>query len=381
MQITNGKIITPDGVLTDHTLVLEGSTIAAIVPAKDALADSEVIDAGGLWVAPGLIDVHVHGGDGHDTMDATVKAIHGMARFFAKHGVTSYYPTTMSAPAANTIQAIENVAACPQPEDGAQHLGVHVEGPYLSIEFPGAQSTSVLRRPDPAEYERWFETGVVKLITAAPELEGALELIDEGVKRGIEFAIGHSGASYEQVGIAADHGVRQATHTFNGMLGLHHRNPGTLGGVLTDDRIYGQVIGDGIHVHPAMVKLLVRAKGTKRAILITDSIRAAGLPDGDYDLGGQAVTVRDGICRIANGSLAGSTATLDAVLRNAMRFAGLSLPEAIPMATSTPAEAMNLVGKKGVLQAGADADVILLDDNINVKMTMVCGRVVYQSAE
>jgi N-acetylglucosamine-6-phosphate deacetylase len=379
MQITNGKIITPDGVLTDHTLVLDGSTIQAIVPANAAPSEGEVINAQGMWIAPGLIDVHVHGGDGHDTMDATVKAIHGMARFFAKHGVTSYYPTTMSAPAANTLQAIENVAACPQPEDGAEHLGVHVEGPYLSIEFPGAQSTSVLRKADPMEYGRWFETGVVKLITVAPELDGSLELIDEGVKRGIEFAIGHSGASYEQVGIAADHGVRQATHTFNGMLGLHHRNPGTLGGVLTDDRIYGQVIGDGIHVHPAMVKLLVRAKGTGRAILITDSIRAAGLPDGDYGLGDQKVTVRGGICRIANGSLAGSTATLDGVLRNVMKFAGLTLPQAIPMATSTPAEAMNLAGKKGVLQEGADADVILLDDEIKVRMAMVCGRVVYQS--
>src|SRR5690606_26215923 len=275
MQITNGKIITPDGVLTDHTLVLEGSTIAAIVPAKDAPADSEVINAGGLWVAPGLIDVHVHGGDGHDTMDATVKAIHGMARFFAKHGVTSYYPTTMSAPAANTIQAIENVAACPQPEDGAQHLGVHVEGPYLSADFPGAQAPDVLRLPDPAEYARWFASGVVRLITLAPELDGALEMVDEGVRRGIEFAIGHSGASYEQVLMAADHGVRQATHTFNGMLGLHHRKPGALGGVLTDDRIYAQIISDGIHTHPAMVKLLVRAKGTDRTLLITDAIRAA----------------------------------------------------------------------------------------------------------
>src|SRR5690606_37583508 len=372
MQIVNGRIITPDGVLTDHTLITDGGLIRALIPSDSAPPDSEMIDAGGQWVAPGFIDVHVHGGGGHDMMDATPEAIHGMARFFARHGVTSYLPTTMSAPAEAIVRALENVAACPQPEDGAQHLGVHVEGPYLSADFPGAQAPDVLRLPDPAEYARWFASGVVRLITLAPELDGALEMVDEGVRRGIEFAIGHSGASYEQVLMAADHGVRQATHTFNGMLGLHHRKPGTLGGVLTDDRIYAQIISDGIHTHPAMVKLLVRAKGTDRTLLITDAIRAAGLPDGDYDLGNQPVTVRDGICRIANGSLAGSTATMDAVLRNVMQFAGLSLPEAIPMATAVPAAAMNLTGRKGVIRPGADADIVLLDDNVQARLTMVC---------
>jgi N-acetylglucosamine-6-phosphate deacetylase len=379
MQIVNGRIITPDAVLTGHTLITDGSLIRAITTRESAPPNSEIIDARGQWVAPGFIDVHVHGGGGHDMMDATPEAIHGMARFFARHGVTSYLPTTMSAPAEAIVRALENVAACPQPEDGAQHLGVHVEGPYLSADFPGAQAPDVLRLPDPAEYARWFASGVVRLITLAPELDGALEMVDEGVRQGIEFAIGHSGASYEQVLMAADHGVRQATHTFNGMLGLHHRKPGTLGGVLTDDRIYAQIISDGIHTHPAMVKLLLRAKGADRTMLITDAIRAAGLPDGAYDLGSQPVTVRDGICRIASGSLAGSTATMDAVLRNVMQFAGLTLPEAIPMATSVPAAAMNLAGRKGVLQPGADADVVLLDDDIQVKLTMVCGRVVYKA--
>ena len=380
MQIINGKIITPDAVLTDHTIVLEGDRIHAIVPAHSAPSDPDRLDAHGQWIVPGFIDVHVHGGDGNDTMDATPTAIQAMGRFFARHGVTSYFPTTMSAPADAIARAISNVASCPQPQDGAQHLGVHVEGPYLSKDFPGAQLPDVLRLPDPSEYQYWFESEVVRLITVAPELPGALGLIDEGVRQGIEFAIGHSGASYEQVITAADHGARQATHTYNGMLGLHHRNPGTLGGVLLEDRIYGQIISEGIHTHPAMVKLLVRAKGTDRVILITDAIRAAGLPDGDYDLGEQPVTVRDGVCRIANGSLAGSTATMDGVLRNVMQFTGLTLPEAIPMATSVPAKAMNLAGRKGVLQPGADADIVLLNEAIDVQATIVCGRVVYQSS-
>jgi N-acetylglucosamine-6-phosphate deacetylase len=380
MQIINGRIITPDAVLTDHTVVIEGERIQRIVPAAAAPPDAEIINARGLWVAPGFIDVHVHGGDGHDTMDATPEAIHGMARFFARHGVTGYFPTTMSAPAEAIARAIANVAACPQPADGARHLGVHVEGPYLSRDFPGAQAPDVLRPPEPAEYQRWFDSGVVRLITIAPELAGAAELIKQGRAQGIEFAIGHSGASYDQVVAAADQGVRQATHTFNGMRGLHHREPGTLGGVLTEDRIFAQIISDGIHTHPAMVKLLVRAKGTGRALLITDAMRAAGLPDGDYDLGDQVVTVRAGVCRIANGSLAGSTATLDGVLRNAMQFAGLTLPEAIPMATAVPAAAMNLTGQKGALHAGADADIVLLDEAVQVQMTIVGGRVVYLAA-
>lgn len=378
MHIINGRIITLDTVLDGHTLVIEAGKIAAIVPAESAPPASEILDAQGLWVAPGFIDVHVHGGDGHDTMDATPQAIHSMARFFARHGVTSYFPTTMSAPAEAIARAIANVAACPQPEDGAQHLGVHVEGPYLSKDYPGAQNPDVLRLPDPQEYTGWFESGVVRLITAAPEIEGALELIDAGVRQGIEFAIGHSGASYEEVITAADHGVRQATHTFNGMLGLHHRRPGTLGGVLTDDRIYAQMIADGIHLHPAIVRLLARAKDPSRVILITDAMRAAGLPDGDYDLGDQPVTVQDGIARISNGSLAGSTATMDHVVRSTMQFAGLTLPQAVMMATTVPARAMKL-SHKGIITAGGDADIVLLDDDVQVQATIVCGRVVYRA--
>jgi N-acetylglucosamine-6-phosphate deacetylase len=269
------------------------------------------------------------------------------------------------------------VAGCPQPDDGAEHLGLHLEGPYLNLDHRGAQHPEHFRAPRPAEYERWFEAGQVRLITVAPELEGVQPFIAAGVARGLEFAIGHSGASYEQVVEAANWGVRQATHVFNGMLGLHHRTPGTLGGVLTDERIYCQVIVDGIHVHPAMVKLLIRAKGVQRTILITDAVRAAGLQDGTYELGGQSMTVTDGVARIANGSLAGSTLTLDVALRNAMQYAGLSLPEALLMVTAVPAQALHLEGQKGVLAPGADADIVLLNSDLQVTMTLVGGRVAY----
>ena len=285
----------------------------------------------------------------------------------------------MSASPGAIATAIDNVAACPQPVDGARHHGVHVEGPFLNRAWRGTQACEALRLPEPQEYLTWFDSGVVRLITVAPELPGVDRLIDAGRARGIEFAIGHSGADYDSVLAAADRGLRQATHVFNAMQGLHHRVPGTLGAVLDERRILAQLIADGLHVHPAMVRLLLRAKGPAGVILISDAMRATGLGDGDYELGGQAVCVRDGAARSADGALAGSTVLLDEILRRVMRFAGLDLAQALPMATAVPAAALGLAGQKGSLQSGADADVILLDDEAQVKLTMVAGRVVHDA--
>jgi N-acetylglucosamine-6-phosphate deacetylase len=382
IRVTNGTLVTPRETLAGHTLVVESGKIAAIRPAgrEPERPGDEIVDARGLWVAPGLIDLHVHGAAGGDTMDATPEAIHGMARFFAQHGVTSYLATTAAAPPEVLQASIDNLGACRLPDDGAQHLGLHIEGPYLNATYAGAQPPQYLRDADPGEYEAWLASGQVRLITVAPERPGSLALIRRGVEAGVEFAIGHSQASFEQVSEAADLGLRQATHTFNGMLGMHHRNPGTVGAVLADDRVYAQIIPDGVHLHPAIVKIVIRAKGLERTILITDAVRAAGLKDGEYTLAGEPITVRDGICRTAAGGLAGSTLTLEAAVRNAMRFASLSLGQALTMATATPAEAMGWSGRKGSLAPGADADLILLDADLNVRLTMVAGRTVFRAS-
>jgi N-acetylglucosamine-6-phosphate deacetylase len=234
-----------------------------------------------------------------------------------------------------------------------------------------------LRAPQPEEYRAWFASGHVRVVTVAPELEGSMEMIEAGALAGVEFAVGHSDADFETVVQAADHGLRQATHVFNAMLGLHHRRPGTLGAVLTDDRIYAQLIADGVHVHPAMVSW---SCAPRRRPDDPDHGRHARHRPAGWSLrpGGQATYVNDGVARLEAGNLAGSTLTMDAALRNVMAFAGLSLTEALPMATAVPAEALHLTGRKGCIAAGADADIILLDSELQVARTIVGGQTVYQ---
>ncbi len=379
LQILGANLLTPEATLPNHSLIIENGQIASILSAPIEL-DAPTLNARGYTLIPGLIDIHIHGGDGADTMDATPEALTTIARFLARHGVTSYLPTTITASAEATRAAIANLRNLPQPKDGAQHLGIHLEGPYLCHEQRGAQPEAHLRNPDPAEYADWFSDSLVRLITLAPELPGAEELIRRATAAGVEIALGHTAANAETAREAISLGARQATHIFSGMPAFHHRLLNALTTALTDDRLYAQAIVDGIHIHPDVARLLVRAKTPRRLILISDSIRAAGLGDGEYDLGGETVRVQNGITRRAyDGGLAGSTLTLDSALRNVMRFANLTLPEALPMATTVPAEAMGWSGRKGVIRPGADADLVLLDKNFNVCLTLVAGRIVYQT--
>jgi len=378
LYIKGGKVFLPGNRTLYKTLVIEDQIILDIIPNSYKPGNNnKVVNATGKWVVPGLIDLHAHGALGKDVMDCTWDAIHTLGSFFVAHGVTSYLPTVWSSTPELMRKAIDNVVNCPQPEDGARHLGVHVEGPYLNVEHRGAQIKDSIRIPDPLEYRKWLDSGIVRLVTIAPESPGALEFIDEGINKGVKFSIGHSGASYEQVIEAADHGLNQATHVFNGMLGLHHREPGTTGGVLMDERIYAQIIADGVHVHPAMVKLSVRAKGISKIILITDSIRGAGLPDGYYNNYSQQFTVKDGISRTPAGGLSGSTLTLNKAIKNMIKFTGMPLNDVLPMATSVPAETMGWGGQLGVLKPGADADVVILNDDLIVEKTFVLGKEVF----
>jgi N-acetylglucosamine-6-phosphate deacetylase len=235
----------------------------------------------------------------------------------------------------------------------------------------------MVRTPDRDEYIKWFNSGIVKLITCAPEIPGGFEFVNDAVNNGICISIGHSQATYDDVLKAADLGASQSTHIFNGMLGLHHREPGTVGGVLSDERIYVQMICDGVHLHPAIVKLIANIKSPSRVILITDAIRGTGLPDGDYDFKGQEFSVRDAIARTPDGGLSGSTLTLDEAFRRALSFTGKPITEILPMATITPAMAMGIQRKKGRIEKGRDADIVILNQDFCVEKTFVRGECVF----
>jgi N-acetylglucosamine-6-phosphate deacetylase len=362
LAIVNGDVLTPQKVLEDAT----------------------VLDVRGRLVAPGLIDIHVHGSAGYDTMDATPQALHAMATFFAAHGVTSFLPTTVTAEQAALLAAVENATWCQQHYQGGAHIiGLHLEGPYISATHPGAQPVQHIRPADPAEYTQLFAHGNVRLISLAPEIKENRPLIEYAAAQGASVAVGHSAATYDDVMENVPRGLNQCCHTFNGMSGLHHRESGAAGAVLTCDEIYAQAIVDLVHLHPAIVKLLVRAKGTERVVLITDAMRAAGLADGEYDLAGQSVTVSNGRAYLTYGnSLAGSVLTMDQGLRNLMQATGLSLIEALPMATSVPARSIGLGSELGSLQPGYVADLVVLKHNdgrdFQVETTIVQGNVVYQ---
>jgi N-acetylglucosamine-6-phosphate deacetylase len=343
-----------------------------------SLAQAPVLDATACLILPGFIDVHVHGGVDHDVMDASVQGLAALANFFARHGVSAFLPTTMTAPHANTLAAVSAIAQQDStPGRGARILGVHLEGPYISPKFPGAQPATFIRPPNLDEFTELLAAGPVRMITLAPEAPGAEALIRAAAKQNVVAVLGHTNATYEECKMAVAWGVTQATHTYNAMSGLHHRRPGTLGAVLSNDAIYAQLIADNIHVHPAGMKILARCKGVERTVLITDAMRATGLGPGTYDLGGQMVTVKDGECRLADGTLAGSLLTMERALANFMAATGLSLAEAWPATSRTPARALGLAHELGAILPGYHADLVLLDAQLQVVATVVGGEVVY----
>jgi N-acetylglucosamine-6-phosphate deacetylase len=378
--INNARLCAASGVHAQGWLLTRGSVIEDLGWDREPPeVEAEGIDAGGALLAPGMIDLHVHGALGYDTMDATPEALQTLARFTAQHGVTAFLATTMTETAEAIVAALDNVAhVMAAGTGGAELLGAHVEGPYLDVARRGCQDPDLIRCADRDEYERFLATGVVRLLTLAPEYPENHALIRRAREAGIAVAAGHTRASYEQMRYAVDLGVSQVTHLFNGMEPMHHRRPGAVGAALTLEGLRCQLIADNIHVHPAMLALALRCKGANGIILVTDAMGGAGMPDGEYHLGGLSVTVQEGVARVADGSLAGSTLTLERGVLNMAAAAGLGLPEALIMATRTPAHALGLAHRKGSLALGMDADLILLDEDANVRLTMIAGEIVYQ---
>lgn len=378
--ITNAHLYTPTDRLNPAWLIIENNHIHSLGEGKPTElppgSDAQVIDARGGHLLPGFIDIHVHGAMGHELMDSTPEGLHQMARFYAQHGVTSFLPSTWAAPHSQTWRALEMISKLIGPVDnGATILGVHMEGPYLNAAKCGAQDPAAIRRADPPEARAYLDTGIVRYMSLAPEFPENHWLIEECVRRGIAVALGHTEATYDQVKEAVRRGVRSVTHTFNAMTGLSHRQPGTVGAALTIPELSCELIADNIHIHPAVMKLLVNAKTPAGVTLITDAMRGAGLPDGDYQIDQRKVTVRDGAVRLPDGTLAGSTLTIDRALRNILSATGRPLDEIWPMTSWNAARLLGL-DTKGSLEPGKDADMVLLDTEFKVAKTIVGGKTI-----
>jgi N-acetylglucosamine-6-phosphate deacetylase len=375
-------VYTPYERLNDVGLHIRHGRIVQIQPASDIGPHPPglMIYEPGAVVAPGFIDLHVHGARGRDLMDGTRESIQTVAETLARHGTTSFLATTLSAPDSDTEIAIRGFAAhSPAIVEGACPLGLHMEGPYLNPLRRGTHNASYLKNADVPAFKRFVEMSgnTVRKMTVAPEVDEGFQLIREAVKLGIQISLGHSDATLEQARAAVDAGASQATHTFNAMRPFHQREPGILGLVLTDNRVYAEVIADGIHVHPGAVEMLVRMKGVERVLLVTDGLSAVDMPDGRYPLGDRIIVVQQQECRDPDGILAGSTLTLDRAVINLTRWLDLPLEQALTAASTSPARSLGIAGRKGIIAAGADADLVFLDSSLNVAKTMVGGRIVY----
>lgn len=352
---------------------------AGTPPNFDRETNVKKIDAGGKNVLPGFIDVHAHGGMGHEAMDASVEGIKSMAQFYAQHGVTAFLPTTWAATGEAIGRVIDTVSGMMGPvANGATILGVHLEGPYLNPKHSGAQDVKLVRPADRTEAQKFLDSGIVRLITLAPEFPENEWLIAECVRRGITVSLGHTAATFDQVKKAVQMGVTHDTHTYNAMAGLSHREPGTVGGVMTCPEIQCELICDNIHVHPAAQKILISVKSAAGVILVTDCTRGTGMPEGDYPIDNRIITIRDGIARLPDGTIAGSILTMERALKNAMEASGLTLKEGWPMSSLNAARNIGVSSKKGSIEVGKDADLVLLNDKLEVQMTIAEGTVVFE---
>jgi N-acetylglucosamine-6-phosphate deacetylase len=362
----------------DHAIVECVSRTARPIPQR-----ARVVDFGDAILAPGFVDIHIHGGAGHDLMAADASGLSAVEQLLFKHGVTSYFPTTVTAPLDQTWSALDRLADAIEGasrNDGshakrAQPLGIHLEGPFLSHARRGAHPPANLLAPTLPTFDRFWQAarGHIRVMTIAPELEGAREVIAEAARRGVCVSLGHSDSDMNSTRAAVAAGARHATHTFNAMRPLDHRDPGIVGEVLTDSRLSADIIADGIHLDPAIVELFLKAKGADGAVLITDAISATGMPEGRYRLGTFEVEVKNGRC-LVDGKLAGSVLTMDRAVRNVMQFARWDLQQALRLATLNPARVAGLANR-GKLETGADADFVVLSPRGEVRSTIIRGDV------
>jgi N-acetylglucosamine-6-phosphate deacetylase len=355
------------GVVNRPAVIAEDGRIMAVVSrdTSEIPGGAQVRDFAGATLAPAFLDLHIHGSAGHDVMEATPEALEAIGAFLAAHGTGAYLATTVTAPLDRTLRALEQLGRLVrQGPDGpkAWPAGIHLEGPFLSHKKRGVHPPDLLLAPDPAVFDRMFDAaeGQMRLMTLAPELPGAVELVAHAKARGVRVSVGHSNATSAETRAAIAAGATSATHTFNAMRALDHREPGILGAVLTNDNLFAELICDGIHNAPEMARLWWKAKGPKLALLVTDAMSAAGMPDGEYQLGGFTVQLAHGRAT-ANGVLAGSVLTLDRALRNFVEFTGATVDQGLRALTTNPAAMSGLGDRAGSLAVGQPANLVAVN--------------------
>lgn len=380
------NILTPTERIYPGTVVISNEGKIAYVGSMEAAPEvsGKRLDLRNLTVVPGFIDIHVHGGKGITFGESgnAAEELHAYSEWVVSTGVTGYLCSLAAPNAESLVELVSRyVAAMKAGVPGAEPLGIHLEGPFISKEKKGAFNPEWLRMPSLEEAEAVLAAGEgwIRQVTMAPELPNAEQLASKFRQEGVVVSLGHTNSDYETASAALKGAYTHVTHTFNAQSGFHHRKPGVFGAIMASDGITAELIADTIHAHPGAMKILVRCLGSERVALITDAMAGAGLKDGEYNLVGQAVTVKDGKATLADGTIAGSTATLNQCVRNVHRLLGLSLAEAIKMATLVPARAMGFADRLGSLQVGKDANLTVLDDDDNVRLTLVKGEVVYSN--
>ena len=378
MILKNAKLFNDSFEIIRADVETDGDKIAQLGPELTGTKHS--IDLSGCVILPGLVDIHIHGCAGADTFDGTRDAIVRMAAHLVRKGVTSFCPTTMTGSAEQIAAALSAVRDCmDRPPQGAAVLGAHMEGPYLSVGKKGAQRGDALRLPDFAEFLRLYHGcgGAIRLVDVAPECENARDFIT----RASEFctvSVAHSEADYDTAMQGFQWGITHATHLFNAMTGFHHRQPGIVGAVFDSPDVRAELICDGLHLHPAVLRTAFRLLGEKRSIIVSDSMRAAGLPDGESELGGQKVFLKNGEARLADGTIAGSTTNLLDEIRNLVRF-GNPLRQIVRSATINPAAAIGMDGEIGSIRKGKRADFTVLNEALDLRLVVVRGKVAYEA--
>lgn len=380
MLINNVEIITPYEVLHGYGIkILDGKIVD--INLEHLLEDSgeQLIDGGGNYLSPGFIDIHNHGNSGYDVMDSTVEALDKMGEFHLSNGVTSYLGTIITSSYNDMMKAMENIVDYKNKPGIANILGIHLEGPFFDIGKKGAQPEEFIRLPDLAGIENMLNIskGKMKMVSLAPELKGALEIIQKLKNNNVAVAMAHTNATFESAKRGVDYGVTLATHLYNGMRSFSHREPGVIGASLTDDRVYCELIYDRIHLHDAAVKVALKMKGYDKIILVSDAMMAAGLDDGEYLLGNQKVTVVDGAARLASGNLAGSTLNLRQAVYNMVTNLDVPIHEIVKMASLNPARSLKIDNELGSIEIGKIADLVIFDENIKIKNTIIGGKLVW----